>query len=316
MAIKEFKKRVLFIGVPDMAFVGLDTLLYAGVNIIGVLGPKKTHNTYQLFKNFVKSRGQNFIEYDSLSDATFINTIQNLNIDIAVVCSFNDLMPKEFINSIKDGIINTHPSLLPDYRGGNPYSRVIINGEKQTGVTLHFISEEFDKGDIIAQEVCDIAPDETMGTLFNRTNLTGANMLVKALSYYEENSSLPRKKQPEGDFIKAPNIKDSEMYINYNKSAVEIDRLVRGLNPYFSAITLYKNQAVKVFKVSVSDYTDNTYKNGEICKIEDNKIFIKTQAGSIIPEIVQFGGYFTGDCSDFIKIVKPQIGDEFLNGYT
>ncbi len=312
----KFTKRVLFMGVPDMALIGLDALTFAGVNIVGVIGPKKTSNTYKMFKNFVSNKGLNFIEYDSLSDDELINTIKELNIDIGVVFSFNDIIPKVFIDSVKDGIINVHPSLLPKYRGGNPYSRAIINGETQTGVTLHYISEDLDKGDIIAQETCNILPRETMGTLFNRTNMIGANMLIQALKDYEENGSLPRKEQPEGEFVTAPNIKDTEVYINYEKSAVEIDRLVRGLNPFFSAITLYKNLAVKVFKVTVSDYEDTTYNLGEICKIEDDKVYIKTSSGCIIPEIIQFGGYFLGDCADFIKIVKPQLGDKFSNENT
>ena len=311
-----FTKRVLFLGVPDMAFVGLDTLLYSGVNIVGVIGPRKTHNTYYNFKNFVASRKLNFIEYNTISDVELIELIKGLNIDIAVVCSFNDKIPKEFLETIKDGVINVHPSLLPEYRGGNPYSRVIINGEKQTGVTLHFMSEEFDKGDIIAQETYDIEPDETMGTLFNKTNALGATMLVKALVHYEKTGTLPRQPQPIGEFIKAPNITDSEMVIDFNKTAVEIDRLTRGLNPYFSAMTLFKNQAVKIHKVSIAqlDNIDN-FQNGEICKIENGKVYIKTGDGCIIPEIMQYAGFFTGDCADFIRVANPKIGDKFTNGY-
>lgn len=311
-----YKKRVLFIGVPDMALLGLDTLWRERVNIVGVLGPLKTHNTYSMFKSFVEARNLNFIEYDSIRDVDLIERIQALNIDIAVVCSFNNKIPKEFISSIKDGIINVHPSLLPKYRGGNPYSRAIMNGDIQTGVTIHFMSEELDKGDIILQEVCDILPDETMGTLFDKTNILGIKLLLKALQYYEVNGMLPRRPQAEGEFPTAPNIKDSEMYINYDSSAINIDRLVRALNPYFSAITFFKGQAVRIHKVSFTELDNiDDYKTGEICKIDNDKVYIKTAKGCIIPEIMQFAGYFIGNCADFIRIVKPQLGDRFTNGY-
>lgn len=313
----EFKKRVLFIGVPDMAFVGIDTLTYNGVNIVGVIGPRKTHNMYLTFKNFIKSRNLNFIEYESIKDDSLIETIKLLNIDIAVVNSFNDKIPKKFIDAIPNGIINVHPSILPYYRGGNPYSRVIMNGEKKTGVTLHFMSEEFDTGDIIAQEVCDIDPNETMGTLFNKTNVIGARMLLKALVYFEKNGNLPRTKQPDGEFITAPNVKDGEMVINFNRSAEQTERLIRSLNPYFSAMTIFKNTPVKIYKASVEKAKEaDKFNNGEICKIKDNKIYIKTEKDCLIPEILQYGGYFTGDGKDLIHFANAKIGDKFTNEYT
>lgn len=310
-----FSKRVLFIGVPDMALIALDSLLYAGVNIVGVLGPKKTHNTYAMFRNFVKSRKLDFIEYDKLNESELLSKIRALNVDIAVVCSFNSKIPKEFIDLIKDGIINVHPSLLPNYRGGNPYSKVIENGESQTGVTLHFMSEEFDTGDIIAQERCGIDQYETMGTLFEKTNKIACKMLLKVLFYYEKNCSLPRQPQPEGEFIQANNYKDSELFIDFNKSAVEIERFVRALNPYINAMTTFKNSVIKLHKVAVdgTNYAGN-FQNGEICKIENNKIFIKTSDGCIIPEVMQLAGYFIGNSDDFVRIAKPKIGDKFGNG--
>ena len=311
----EFKKRVLFIGMPDMAFMGMDTLLYAGVNIVGVLGPMKSHSTYNLFKEFTISRRQNFIEYDKLDSQELLDKIRELNVDIAVVCSFNNKFPKVFIDLIKDGIINIHPSLLPKYRGGNPYSWVIINGERETGVTLHFISEEFDEGDIIAQEKCPLLKQETMGTLFNKTNQIGCSMLLKAIIYYENNGYLPRKKQDSGVFVKAPNFKDEELYIDYYKSAEYIERFLRSLNPYLTPMTMYNNHIVNIYKVSVID--DKKYSKflpGVICDIKDNKVYIKTQSGCIVPEVMQIPGLFFGNSSDFISIIKPKIGDKFTNG--
>ena len=89
-----FKKRILFVGIPDMAYIGLDGLLMAGVNIVGVLGPKKNHNMYYDFKNFVLSRRLNYIDYDELDETQLIETIRSLDIDAAVVCSFNYKIPR------------------------------------------------------------------------------------------------------------------------------------------------------------------------------------------------------------------------------
>lgn len=315
MANFDFKKRVLLIGVPDMAYMGLDAFLMAGVNIAGVIGPLKSHNTYNDFRNYVLSKKLNFIEYDRIDEPQLINTLKSLNIDIAATFSFNHKIPKIFMEQIKDGILNLHPSLLPLYRGGNPYSRVIMNQEKETGVTVHFMSEGFDTGDIVFQEKCPLEPDETMGTLFNKTNLIGCKMQLAALMHYETYGTLPRNKQPDGEFVKAPNIKTEEKFVNYNKTAVEIDALVRGLNPYLSAMTLFGNQIITLHKVTIVDLPNvDKFNNGEICKIENDKVYIKTAKGCIIPEVLQFGGLFTGNCSDFIKIAQPKVGDKFLNG--
>ena len=300
-----------------MAYVGLDTLFHSGVNIVGVIGPRSNHSTYQAFKAFVKARNLNYIEYNTISDDELYKKIYELNVDIGVVCSFNDKIPKRIIDLIKGGILNIHPSPLPKYRGGNPYSRVIMNGDPETAVTLHYLAEEFDTGDIIAQEPCPIEDYETMGTIFNKTNNIGCKMLLKAIIYYEQHNTLPARKQPEGDYIKAPNIKDYEKIIDYNKPAEVIERQVRGLNPYLTATTIFRNQILLIHKVTLSEQANvENFSNGEICKIENNKLYIKTSNGCITPEVLQYAGYFTGDCSDFIKIVKPKIGEKFQNGFT
>ena len=211
-----YKKRVLFVGIPDMAYVCLDGLLREGVNLVGVIGLKKNHNTYKAFKDYVLDRKLNFIEYDSLKDETFLNTLRELEPDIAVVCSFNYKIPKVMLDIPKDGFVNVHPSLLPKYRGGNPYSAIIMNGEKESGVTLHLMDEGFDTGDILLQKSFKINANETMGTLFNKTNFMGMDMLVEVLQNYEL-GILNRIKQPEGEFPVGNGISDEDLFIDFNK---------------------------------------------------------------------------------------------------
>ena len=304
-----FKKRILFIGVPDMGYIGLDTLFYAGVNIVGVMGPLKTHNTYFNFRNFVKIRGLNFIEYDSLDNPDFINEIKELNIDLAVVCSFNYKIPKILLESTKDGFINVHPSLLPKYRGGNPYSRVIMNGETETGVTIHFMDESFDTGDIIAQKPYHIHSKATMGTLFNELNVLGIELLLQVLRAYEV-QPLPRIKQPVGDFVSGRGLSEKDLFINYNHTAEEIERFVRALNPFILASTTFRGNMMKIMKVEVaSDAFCVPHPAGTVAKIEDDKFFIATSKGLIAPTVMQFGSFFMGDSKDFIRIVNPKIGE-------
>ncbi len=306
-----FHKRILFVGIPDMAYIGLDGLLMAGVNIAGVLGPKKNHNMYHDFKNFVLSRRLNYIDYDELDEPQLIEAVRALNIDAAVVCSFNYKIPKILLESVKDGFINVHPSMLPKYRGGNPYSRVLINGETETGVTIHFMDESFDTGDIIAQKPYHIHSKATMGTLFNELNVLGIELLLQVLRAYE-NQPLPRIKQPSGEFVSGKGLSEREVFINYNKTAEEIERFVRALNPFILASTTFRGNMMKIMKVEVaSDAFCVPHPAGTVAKIEDDKFFIATSKGLVVPTVMQFGSFFMGDSKDFIRIVNPKIGEEF-----
>lgn len=306
-----FKKRILFVGIPDMAYIGLDGLLMAGVNIVGVLGPKKEHNMYEDFRNYVFSRRLNYIEYDELDEPQLIETIRNLDVDAAVVCSFNYKIPKVLMTSVKDGFINVHPSMLPKYRGGNPYSRVIMNGETETGVTIHFMDENFDTGDIIVQKPYHIHSKATMGTLFNELNVLGIELLLQVLQAYEA-QELPRIKQPQGDFISGKGLTERDIFINYNKTAEEIERFIRALNPFIIASTTFRGNLMKIMKAEVaSDAFCIPHPAGTVAKIEDDKFFIATSKGLIAPTVLQFGSFFIGDSKDFIRIVNPKIGEEF-----
>lgn len=304
-----FKKRVLFVGMPDMAFVCLDGLITSGVNIVGVIGAKKNNPTYLPFKNFVQQCRLNFIEYDTLRDADFIKQIRELNPDIAVVCSFNYKIPKVLLESVKDGFINIHPSLLPKYRGPNPYSSVILNQESQTGVTLHFMDETFDTGDIIVQKTIPISPIETMGTLFNRLNIIAFDMLLETLKQYEK-SHLPRVKQPQGVFEVAPIFPESALFIDYKKSALEAESLIRALNPFLLARTNFRRTLVRVLSAEI---LDESFSNacGEIVKIEGDKFYVATSNGLLAPTSMQFGSFFAGTSKEFIKILDPKVGELF-----
>lgn len=306
-----FKKRILFVGIPDMAYIGLDGLLMAGVNIVGVLGPKKDHSMFHDFKNFVLARGLNYIDYDELNEPQLIEKIKKLDVDAAVVCSFNYKIPKVLMNATRDGFINVHPSMLPKYRGGNPYSRVIMNGETETGVTIHFMDEGFDTGDIIAQKAYHIHSKATMGTIFNELNVLGIELLLQVLQAYE-NEELPRIPQPRGDFISGKGLADGEIFINYNRSAEEIERFIRALNPFILASTTFRGNMMKIMKAEVaSDAFCIPHPAGTVAKIEDDKFFIATSKGLIVPTVLQFGSFFIGDSKDFIRIVNPKIGEEF-----
>ncbi|MDD3435537.1 MAG: methionyl-tRNA formyltransferase [Candidatus Gastranaerophilales bacterium] len=307
----KFVKRVLFIGMPDMAYICLEGLHRAGVNIVGVMGAKRDHPTYTGFKNFVRNHHLNFINYDELDDIFLIKKIKDLNADIAIVCSFNYKIPKALLETVKDGFINVHPSLLPKYRGPNPYSAVIINGEKETGITLHFMTEEFDRGDIIAQKKIAVMKNETMGTLFNRTNIVALDMISEVLKEYETNG-LKAEKQPHGNYKTGKILKEKELFINFKKTSAEIDALTRALNPFVLARTNFRGTLTKILTVELSnEISKEKVPPGTIVKIEKDKFYVKTGDGLIVLTSMQFGSFFAGTSKEFIEILNPRIGEKF-----
>ena len=310
MSEKKYKKRVLFIGMPDMAIVCLNKLVAKGINIIGVVPPEKTDPTNKLMVNTAQNLGLDIIEYNiSLSDKGFLQRIKNLNADIGVVASFSKKLPKELLQLTKDGFINLHPSKLPDYRGANPYSHVIMNGEEESAITLHFMDETYDTGDIISQYCFDLDLNETMGTLFNRTNQMCASMLYEALDYYE-NHSFPRRPQPTGgNYKKAETLsfEKKNIFIDWNKSAEEIERFIRALNPFIGALTYYNGVILRINSAYVIE-KNHDYAPGTIC---DTKSSLKVACGKDILEVdsIQYDGMFISSGRDFVDRVNPQKGE-------
>jgi len=292
-----------------MALICLDGLLFAGINIVGVVGPKKDHHTFNNFKKLVLSKELNFIDYDELDNADFIEKVKNLNADIAVVCSFNYKVPKVLLDSVKDGFVNAHPSLLPDYKGANPYSYIIMNNEAKTGVTLHFMDETFDTGDIISQESFPISRFETMGTLFNRTNILVLEMLLKFFKLYET-EKIKMTKQPQGNFKRSHTINESDLFISFYKSATEIESFIRALNPFLIARTTFRRNVTRILSADIIE-TDIKNEIGTIVKVEADKFYIQTGEGLLSPTALQFGSFFAGAAKDFIRILGPKIGEKF-----
>ncbi len=295
-----------------MAFICLSKLLNAGFNIVGVVPPHKTNNTYPFFCQYVQGVGLNLIEYEkSMKDIDFLAKVRALKADIAVVCSYNKLFPKEFLSTTKDGFINTHPSLLPKYRGPNPYSHVILAGETETGVTFHFMDERFDTGDMIAQFKAPVVPEETMGTLFNKLNYMAGDALVQVLKFYEENDTLPREKQPEGEYFYAYTISPElcNNVIDWNKSCEEISTFIRALNPFISAVVKFRGQLGKVH-TSYYKKQKTKFPPGTIASLGDS-IGVACSDGILYIKTIQLGSYIIGDAKDFIRVFAPKVGEMF-----
>ncbi len=312
MKTKDKKLKIVFVGIPDMALICLNKLLENKFNISGVVPPKKNHETYPFFKKYVEELNLNFIEYEnSPNDKDCLDKIKSLNADIGVICSYNYLLKKDFIETTKMGYINCHPSLLPDYRGAAPYFHIINNGEKVSGITLHFIDEEFDKGDIIYQEVFDMTPFETMGTIFNRSNYMLADALVKILNEIQNKGEIKRTPQPkENNFKQAPKV-DGNFRIRWNTHSVfEIERLVRACNPFYNAFTTFRNTNFKIINARAVEYKHDL-DFGRIFKANEKQLLVAGRCGLLDIKFLNLGTWGCFSPEEFYYMFTPK-DDEYL----
>ena len=306
------KLKVIFVGIPDMALVCLENLLRHNVNIVSVVPPKKTHETYSFFKQFVLDKGLNFINFESSpNDPDCIRQLKELNADIGVVASYNSKFSLEFLNTTKMGYINSHPSLLPNYRGACPYFHIINNGEKESGITLHLMDENFDTGNIVYQEKFEVLPNETMGTIFNRTTYMISDAMIRVLSEIEKNGCVKSKPQPKLDsYIDAYKV-DGNFRIRWNTNSVfEIERLIRACNPFYNAITSFRDTSLRIVS-AIAIEKKHDFKYGQIIDSNDEYVFVAGKNGLLALNVVQIGTWGCFGARDFCSIFNPR-NDEFL----
>ena len=242
------------------------------------------------------------IQPKKIKDEKIIEKIKEINPDLIVVVAYGKILPKEIIDIPKYGIINVHSSLLPKYRGASPIHSAILNGDTKSGVSIMYIEEGLDSGDVILQESCDILENDTLGTLHDKLKDLGAIGLEKALKLIET-GKVEAAKQDESlaTFVKP--ITKEQAKIDWNNTKEVIFNQVRGLNPFPAAHTFNeKDENIKIYK---TEKLDKEYEgqNGQIVDIINKKgPVVKVKNGALVLLEVKFQGK------------KLQRGVDVLNG--
>jgi len=223
----------------------------------------------------------------------------NLNADVAVVVAYGLLLPQEILDSPKFGCINIHPSLLPKWRGASPIQRPIMAGDKETGITIIQMDKGLDSGDMIYQESFVLNNDETYKNLAEKLSQMGSEILLKTLKNLRD-GNVTLTKQDEAFSTYAKKIEKPECEINWQNSAQEIERKIRGLNGSLEAHFLHNGEKIKIFAAEILDENSNENEAG---KFLDDKLAIQCGRGIIRPTILQRSGK------------KPMASKEFLLGF-
>lgn len=307
--------KIIFFGIPDLGLMCLNAFIERKKDIVAIVLPKANKSAYNVLSDVVRLHNIPILTFEnSLKDADFIEKFKSYNPDIAFVCAYDHKIPEELLKIPTLGFINCHPSLLPHYRGGNPYFHVITNNETKTGVTIHYMDKTFDTGDIISQCEMDIMADETFGTLFSRLNEKSVEMVLDVADKLEKNGELPRIPQDFSESYKtAPTVspEKGDIFIDWKKDAVYIERFIRACNPIYGALCYFRNCAVKIWSAEFI-YDKKEYAPGIITKVSPDKITIGTGKGLIVPKTIQVGYFLITDIKDFIRRLNPQAGEKFF----
>ena len=215
--------------------------------------------------------------------------IVDLNPDMIVTCAYGQLIPKELLELPRYGCINVHASLLPKLRGGAPIHKAIIDNYPRTGVTIMYMVEKMDAGDIISQKETIIEKTDNVGTLHDRLSIMGKELLLETIPNIIAGTINPTS-QDEQEVTYAWNIKREEEHIDFNKKTLDIFNQIRGLNPWPGAYAVLDGKIVKIYDSRISDSFFTTRKNGEIGKIYEDGIGVSTSDGEIIITCLQFEG--------------------------
>jgi len=244
--------RILFMGTPDFAVSSLEALLSAGYNVIGaVTQPDRPVGRKQVLtpppvKEAALRHGLAVYQPLKIKEQSALAEVLELNPDLIVTAAYGQILPKELLEAPRFGCINVHASLLPKYRGGAPIHKSIIDGEKETGVTIMYMVEALDAGDMISKVAVPIEEQDNVGSMHDKLAKAGAQLLIETLPKLiaGEIEAIPQN-HAEATF--APNIKRSDERIDWSKTAEQIYNQVRGLNPWPVAYTTFEGKVWKIW---------------------------------------------------------------------
>lgn len=297
------KIKVAFFGTPEFSLPVLQGLIDNYEVVLVVTQPDKNVGRHHLLTpSPIKKMAENNKIKVFTPEKIRLNydeVIQS-EVDLIVTCAYGQIIPKEILDYPKYGCINVHASLLPKLRGGAPIHRAIINGEEETGITIMYMDEKMDNGDIISQRRIKILDTDNAGILHDKLSVLGRDLLLETLPSIINNQHI-RIKQDENLVTFAYNIKREDEKLDFNKTTKGLLNQIRGLYPWPLSYIIINNIEIKVLKA----HSENIKSNktiGEIIDVSESGLYIKTIDGVLVIEKIKPAGK------------KEVTIKEFLNG--
>ena len=265
--------RIVFLGTPDFSVSCLDALINSKHEVLAVVTqPDKARNrmvvSFSPVKEEAIKHNIKVLQYDKIR-LQGVEDLKALNPDLMVTCAYGQIISQEILDIPKYGVINVHASLLPKYRGSAPIQWAILNGEKETGITIMQTALGVDSGDIILQEKVAIKENETAGELFDDLAKIAPSVLMKAIDLIESGKATFTK-QNEEEATHFPMLKKEDGHIDWTQDGNTIINKIYGLNPWPSAYSILDGKIFKIYKAKFEE--GNSLDFGTI---KDNKVACK-----------------------------------------
>ena len=296
--------KVIFMGTPDFSVPTLQAVIDHHDVIAVVTQPDKPKGrgkamAFPPVKEKAMEYGIPVYQPVKARDPEFVKILKDLAPDVIVVVAFGQILPKEILEIPKYGCINGHASILPMYRGAGPVQWVVINGEQETGITTMRMDEGLDTGDMIQKTEIVLDEKETGGSLHDKLADAGAKLCVETLKALEDGTAV-FEKQGESPTAYARMLDKKLGAIDWTRPAVEIERLIRGLNPWPSAYTNWDGKVMKIWEADVED-SDNALQPGTVCAVGKDFFTVQTGDGSLSVKELQIPGKKRMDAGAFLR---------------
>lgn len=298
--------KVIFMGTPEFAVPTLDKI-YEKHEVAAVFTKPDKRNMrngqlkYSPVKEYALEKNIEVLQPENIKTEEIYLKIKEINPDIIVVVAYGKIIPKNIIDLPKYGIINVHASLLPKYRGASPIQSALINGDEYTGVTIMYIEEGLDTGNMILSKKIKIDENDNFEILHDKLKIAGADTIIEALEkIYNGNAESVLQNHNEATFVKP--IKKEDTFINWENTKENIYNMVRGLDPFPGAYALLEGKRYKIHSVNKIEIESDKDCGEVIDLIKNEGPIVKVKNGALL-----------------IKKIKPEnkkmlSGQDIING--
>lgn len=305
--------KLIFMGTPDFSVGTLEALIAAGHEITLVVSQpdKPKGRGHELAPTPVKEtalkHGLKVFQPKRLKDPETIRTLEETPADAIVVIAFGQIVPASILHMKKYGCINVHGSLLPKYRGAAPIQWAVIDGERESGVTIMQMDEGLDTGDMLLKGSVVLDEKETSGSLFNKLSALGASLCVEALEKLEKGELTPEK-QGESPTEYARMLTKEMGELDFSRDAVTLERLIRGFNPWPSAYTRLGDKTLKIWAADVCEKKDPKKQPGTVTEVAKQDFTVACGEGALKITELQLQGKKRMDAAAFLRGYHLEAG--------
>ena len=323
------KPKIIFIGTPEFGAVVLEGLIKANYKpVLVVTAPDKPVGRKQILtpppvKLLAEKYGIPILQPETILNLK--SEILNLKPDLIMVAAYGEILPKEILEIPKHGCLNIHPSLLPKYRGATPVQSAILNGDRETGVTIMLMDEGIDTGPILSQKKTVIGPTETAKQLHDRLARMGAELLIDTIPDWIRNQiKLQSQDEKMATYTKV--LKKEDGKIDWKKSAEEIERQIRAFDPWPGSYTFWERRIIRIKKLKqkvkekkrinlkilktrvLAAVNSKNYPIGKTLVVPQNELCVQCGKGFLVIEILQPEGKKSMSSEDFLRGHHDFIG--------